>query len=125
MLRQIAKIPQVVDLESGNIAIILDLVPDNSLKVNNDVYTLDSANYTRSNILDSRKRGDGKVSSEYKINGKWYNLLDPNYKSSNYFNDENAISENVIKSWVPKIDRYYQGLFDYIKFTDEIEIPIE
>lgn len=122
---KLAKIPQVVDLENGDIALILDLVPDNSIKVNNDVYTLDSVNYTRDNILASRKRGDKKVSFEYKINGKWYNLLDPKYKNSKYFNDENAIDKDTLETWVPKMDRYYQGLFDYIGFTDKIELPLE
>lgn len=122
---KVAKVPEVVELESGDLATLLDYVPDNSIKINNDVYTLDSTNYTRDNILDSRKRGGGQVVIQYKLNGSWYDLTDPNYKSYKYFIDDNAISDQVIETeWVPNLDRYYQGMFDYIKFTDQIDIPL-
>lgn len=82
-------------------------VPDGAIKVGNDVYySLNCASYTPDNVSASIERGGNSV--YYKIDGKWFDMLDPKATDGSYFNgSENAVADEVWDAW--EIDNFYKN----------------
>lgn len=71
-------------------------VANNSIRVGCDVYDSTSPALTEDNVLDSIKNGGNEL--YFKLNNKWYNLLDDKCTDSNYLVSANAVSDTELKS---------------------------
>lgn len=87
----------------GEFPTLVHRIPDNSIRVGNDVYNMVGADYTPTNIAKSLSVGGNKL--YYKIGGKWFNLLNPVIKSSADFKDGNQITDEEWYAWV--LDNYF------------------
>ena len=62
--------------------------------------------FTPDNISASIERGGNTV--HYKIDGKWFDMLDPKATDGSYFNSsENAVADEVWDAW--EIDNFYKN----------------
>lgn len=123
----IVDLPSVYELSSQGIGTLFDMIPDNTIRAGNDIYDLNSSYYTANKILDSRqKSGDGKLVIWYKINGYWFDLLDEDYKGSDYFVKANAVPQSEVDKWestiLSKKGELYYNIFDGIAVASEIDI---
>ena len=79
-------------------------IPDNYIRIGNDVYSMNSPALTNSAILDSLRDGGNHV--YYKVNGRWYNVLADQATSSAFFtNTNNAENEGSVNNW--SLVKYY------------------
>lgn len=91
-------------------------VPNNYIRIGNDVYSLDNPKLTNQAILDSLKYGGNEV--YYKVNGRWYNVLADSATSSSFFtNTGNAETTTSVNNW--SLDKYYYktdpNYYDFVK----------
>lgn len=94
----------------GEMSTDLERVPDNCLRVGNDIYSLTSNYYTPDNVSGSLADGGNHV--YYKIGGYWFNVLDEAATSAAYFTLNNVVGMDVWQAW--DIENYYydyDGLF--------------
>ena len=120
-------IPDVKELTSKGVGVIFDMIPDNTVRAGNDIYDLNGSFYSADKIIESRqKSGSSDLVIWYKINGKWFDLLDSSYNDSSYFDDDsNAISESELSKWETKVNEsgeLYYNIFDGVRVVNEIEI---
>lgn len=122
----IINLPSVYELASSGVGTLFDMIPDNSIRAGNDIYDLNGSNYTADKILDSRQKADGKLVIWYKINGYWFDLLDEDYKDSDYFVKANAVPQSEVDKWestvISKKGELYYNIFDGIPVAAEIDI---
>lgn len=124
----VADIPDVNSLVSGGVGVLFDQIPNNTVRAGNDIYDLNGAFYTADNIIASRMAsGQSDLKIWYKINDKWFDLLNSKYKDSSYFDSEsNAISDSDVNAWksevLKKTGGLYYNQFDKVSIVDEIEI---
>ena len=78
-------------------------VPDNCMRIGNDIYSLTAPQYTPNNIVASLSAGGNKVF--YKIGGYWFNVLEEAATGYDYFTVFNAVPDNVWHYW--NIEHYY------------------
>lgn len=90
----------------GEISTDLERVPDNCLRVGNDIYSLTSDYYTPDDVSGSLADGGNHV--YYKIGGYWFNVLDEDATSAAYFTLNNAVGMDAWQAW--DIENYY---YDY------------
>lgn len=99
----------------GNNCNIYNLA-NNTVWYGKDAYSLDSVNLTATNVANSIIAHGNKI--YYKYNYKWYDLLDEDATSSNFFLDEtNACSDSQVEQQIctgcSKDDgsKYYYGQY--------------
>ncbi|MBQ7975416.1 MAG: hypothetical protein IJ300_06990 [Clostridia bacterium] len=78
-------------------------VNNNAIRIGRDAYDLDCLDYTPDNISKSIEEGGNIIC--YKIGGLWFDLLNENATSWEYFAAENALDEAVWSQWY--IRNYY------------------
>lgn len=79
-------------------------VANNALRVGRDIYDIGCDEYTPDNIVKSLKNGGNVI--YFKLGDNWYDLLNENITSNEYFNDGNITPKAEIKKW--NIDNYYK-----------------
>ena len=78
-------------------------VNNNAIRIGRDAYDLDCVDYTPDNISKSVEEGGNVIC--YKIGGMWFDLLDEDATSWEYFVEENAVDEAEWSEWY--IRSYY------------------
>ena len=93
-------------------------VSDNSLRVGGDVYYLDdTTSYIYNNVLDSIRNGGSNY--YFKIDERWYDLLDENINTLEDLKDETkAVPLDDVRVW--DLRKWYRGPGDYWEFFEPI-----
>lgn len=99
----------------------IDDVDNNSLRIGNDIYSLESSNLTDDNIANSIANGGNKVF--YKYNGRWFDVY---AASSDAFwdNPSNALSTAEVAAWSSELDNWYKAGNETDKFQATSEIRV-
>lgn len=88
-------------------------VPDNCIRIGADIYSLTAQEYTPNRISRSLANGGNYIF--YKIGGYWFNMLNEDATSYAYFEEFNAVPENVWHRWVIE-NYYYDTTYQYSFF---------
>lgn len=85
-------------IEVPNISLKLSEIKNQSVRIGNDIYAIDSNYYKRDRIVASLKKGNNVM--WYKVGNYWYNLLDENCLSNEYFKSKNSLTDSVLEKFM-------------------------
>lgn len=86
-----------LSVEVPNITIKLTEIKNQSVRIGNDIYALDSNYYTRERVVASLKKGNNII--WYKVGNYWYNLLDEDCLSNEYLKSSNSLTNTVLEKF--------------------------
>lgn len=84
-------------VEVPNISIKLTEIKNQSVRIGNDIYALDSNYYTRDRVVASLKKGNNVI--WYKVGNYWYNLLDEDCLSNEYLKSSNSLKDTILSKF--------------------------
>ena len=85
-------------VEVPNIKLKLTEIKNQSVRIGNDIYALDSNYYTRERVVASLKKGNNVI--WYKVGNYWYNLLDEDCLSNEYLKSSNSLKNSVLEKFM-------------------------
>lgn len=89
---------KTLKVEVPNIKLKLTEIKNQSVRIGNDIYALDSNYYTRERVVASLKKGNNVI--WYKVGNYWYNLLDENCLSNEYLKSSNSLKNSILEKFM-------------------------
>lgn len=86
-----------LSVEVPNIQLKLTEIKNQSVRIGNDIYALDSNYYTRDRVIASLKKGNNVI--WYKVGNYWYNLLDEDCLSNEFLKSSNSLKNSVLEKF--------------------------
>ena len=96
LITAVSSIPDIQDLDAGDIS-------NNALRVGNDFYDIGHSQYTPDNIAGSIERGGNII--YYQIGNMWFDVLDEAATGVEFLVSKNAVSAEDVSQWV--VEEYY------------------
>lgn len=85
-------------IDVPNIQLKLIEIKNQSVRIGNDIYALDSNYYTRERVVASLKKGNNVI--WYKVGNYWYNLLDEDCLSNEYLKSANSLKNSILEKFM-------------------------